>query len=102
MGAQKNWTIAYDEISHPPYVAAWLNEEPSPKSDNTSLGITGMMIPKPVTSISRVMNMKKTAGFRLAIPQGNECRPLVSGLWKPEVVRQDRWTMGVSCGCNQL
>lgn len=61
MGANKNWKKAYENNNQPPYLDATL--KPSPVSSMIKLGITGMMIPIPVMSISRVTKINPTAAF---------------------------------------
>jgi hypothetical protein len=46
---------------HPPYIEASLM--PPPVSSEIKPGITGIIIPKPITSISKVKNIKIMAGF---------------------------------------
>src|ERR1044072_5929735 len=54
-GAQTNCMMAYVTLSHPPILAALLTSVwPRVAS---RLGITGMMMPQPMTSISMVMKM---------------------------------------------
>src|SRR5690242_14542478 len=62
-GENKNCIAAKEAISHPPQGDASDILEPSiPLS---SVGMTGMITPKPVTSISRVTKMNPRAAFFL-------------------------------------
>ena len=63
-GANKNCIIAYANVSHPPHLLASLMFPCI--SCSISFGKTGMIRPKPITSIRRVMKMKPMA----ALPDG--------------------------------
>src|SRR5690606_31960893 len=67
-GAAKNCTNAYENISHPPYSEASLS--PSPLSSIISFGKTGIIIPRPITSIKRVTKINPTAAFFLFMVLG--------------------------------
>ena len=62
IGAHRNCTRAYDAISHPPYLEA--SEILPPVNSWIRAGITGIIIPRPITSNKSVMNMKPTAALR--------------------------------------
>jgi hypothetical protein len=51
--------MAKVKVSQPPYSDAWLMVPPV--SSPINLGITGMMRPRPVMSIMRVINIKPIA-----------------------------------------
>src|SRR5579862_598997 len=58
-GAHKNCIKAKTNISQPPQLAAC--ERPSPVRAVMILGVTGMMMPRPIVSTSMVMKMKASA-----------------------------------------
>ncbi len=60
-GAQKNCMTAYTNMIQPPYSAA--AERLSPDTCMIRSGNTGMMIPKPMESISAVRKMKSSANL---------------------------------------
>ena len=62
IGAHKNCASENANINHPPKSAA--TSSVHPVMLERSFGITGMMIPKPVTSISNVMKINPSAGAR--------------------------------------
>jgi hypothetical protein len=52
-------------INQPPYTEASLM--PPPVNSIINLGITGIIIPKPITSINKVIKIKLNAGFLAVI-----------------------------------
>ena len=56
-----NCIMAYENANQPPKIAARLS--PSPVSSMMSSGVTGMMIPSPMVSISTVSSTKTNASF---------------------------------------
>ena len=54
-GANRNCMLAYTKVNMPPYLDASLMLPPI--SSLINLGVTGIMMPNPMQSINRVMNM---------------------------------------------
>lgn len=68
-GAKMNWKNAYANINHPPIVLALLKF--SPVNSIIKSGITGIIIPMPMTSSNKVMKIKPTAAFLLFFKTSN-------------------------------
>jgi hypothetical protein len=69
MGEKINCIMANENIRKPPYLLASATDPPIMPDNN--LGITGMIIPNPITSIKSVKNINPIAAFLFFI-QGNE------------------------------